>query len=73
MIRDAYQSEFRVTLERDLSVKVEGLFGRMLNQILMRNRNFDVEVDIELADKEIEYLIKNVDLLLVELYRIIKI
>lgn len=35
----------------------------MLQQILMRNSNFDTEVDIELIDKEIEQLLKNVNTL----------
>lgn len=56
MIRDTYQTEYRVSLERDLSVKVEGLFGRMLMQLLMRNKNLDSDVDVELADREVEAL-----------------
>lgn len=61
MVRDAYQIEFHITLERDLNAKVEGLFGQMLHQILMRNKNFQTEVDIEFIDKEIKYLEKFVN------------
>lgn len=49
--------EYRIVLERDLSIKVEGLFGKMLNQLLMRNKDFDEEVNVELADKEVQLLI----------------
>lgn len=56
VIRDAYQMEYRISMERDLSIKVEGLFGKILYQIMMRNKDFDEDVDIELADKEVQLL-----------------
>uniref|UniRef100_A0A915D1U5 Annexin n=1 Tax=Ditylenchus dipsaci TaxID=166011 RepID=A0A915D1U5_9BILA len=53
VIRDAYQAEFRVSLERDLNLKVEGLFGKMLLQLLLRSKDFDEEVDLEWADEQV--------------------
>lgn len=56
VIRDAYLTEYRVTLDRDLSVKVEGLFGKMLAQVLARSKDFDAEIDVELAVREVQNL-----------------
>ncbi|KAL3083190.1 hypothetical protein niasHS_010992 [Heterodera schachtii] len=58
VIRDTYQNEFRVQLERDLSIKVEGLFGKMLAQLLMRKTDFAEEFDLEEAQKEADILFK---------------
>lgn len=58
MIRDTYLGEFRVPLERDLNVKVEGLFGRMLQQLLLRSKDPDNEVDMDAVDKEIAVIRK---------------
>ncbi|KAI1720706.1 annexin domain-containing protein [Ditylenchus destructor] len=56
VLRDTYQSEFRIALERDVNVKVEGLFGKMLLQLLMRGKDFEVDVDVELAERQVELL-----------------
>ncbi|KAH7712132.1 CRE-NEX-4 protein [Aphelenchoides avenae] len=53
VIRDTYIGEFRTPLERDLNVKVEGLFGRMLQQLLLRSKDPENDVDMDLVDKEL--------------------
>lgn len=58
MIRDAYFNEYNISLEKDLNQKVEGLFGKMLQLILLRNSDPD-DVDLELADSFIAMLSKN--------------
>lgn len=58
VIRDAYFSEYNISLEKDLSQKVEGLFGKMLQLILLRNSDPD-EVDLELADSFVSLLSKS--------------
>ncbi|KAK0411475.1 hypothetical protein QR680_005672 [Steinernema hermaphroditum] len=52
VIRDAYLTMYRTTLEKDASIKVEGLYGRMLQMLLCRDRSErDSKVDDELVDK----------------------
>ncbi|KAI3422058.1 hypothetical protein GPALN_012594 [Globodera pallida] len=58
VIRDTYQNEFRVLLERDLSIKVEGLFGKMLAQLLLRKTDFADDLDVEEARREADVLFK---------------
>lgn len=57
VIRDAYYTEYRISLERDLNIKVEGLFGQMLKDLLLRSRDPDsTAVDLDYVDGLIEYL-----------------
>jgi hypothetical protein len=60
VIRDAYFTEYNISLEKDLNAKVEGVFGKMLQLILLRNSDSD-EVDLETADSYVEMLTKNED------------
>ncbi|KAE9552945.1 hypothetical protein FO519_003822 [Halicephalobus sp. NKZ332] len=60
VIRDAYYSEFRISLERDLNIKVEGLFGQMLKDLLLRNKDPDSSaVDLDYVDGLIDYLLRS--------------
>lgn len=47
-----------MSLERDLCVKVEGLFGKMLAQLLLRKTDFTEDVDAEEANREAETMFK---------------
>ncbi|KAI6186853.1 Annexin A11 [Aphelenchoides besseyi] len=58
VIRDAYFNEYHVSLEKDLSLKVEGVFGKMLQLILLRTRDSDAEIDMEQTDNLVEEMIK---------------
>ncbi|KAI6189672.1 Annexin A11 [Aphelenchoides bicaudatus] len=58
VIRDAYLSEYNISLEKDLSQKVEGLFGKMLQLILLRNSDPD-DVDLESTDNFVSLLSKS--------------
>ncbi|CAD5231822.1 unnamed protein product [Bursaphelenchus xylophilus] len=59
VIKDAYFNEYHVSLEKDLGLKVEGLFGKMLQLILLRKNDPSDDVDIELADSMIAEITKN--------------
>lgn len=50
VIKDAYFNEYHVSLEKDMGVKVEGLFGKMLQQVLLRRTDPADDVDVELAE-----------------------
>ena len=59
VIRDAYYTEYRISLERDLNIKVEGLFGQMLKDLLLRSKDPDsTAVDLDYVDRLIDYLLK---------------
>lgn len=58
VIRDAYFNEYNISLEKDLNIKVEGIFGKMLQMILLRNSDSD-ELDLELAESFVNMLSKN--------------
>uniref|UniRef100_A0AC34FIG7 Annexin n=1 Tax=Panagrolaimus sp. ES5 TaxID=591445 RepID=A0AC34FIG7_9BILA len=59
VIRDTYYTEYRISLERDLNVKVEGLFGQMLKDLLLRPRDPDsTAVDLDYVDHMIEIIAK---------------
>uniref|UniRef100_A0AC34PVD7 Annexin n=1 Tax=Panagrolaimus sp. JU765 TaxID=591449 RepID=A0AC34PVD7_9BILA len=60
VIRDAYYTEYRISLERDMNIKVEGLFGQMLKDLLLRSRDPDsTAVDLDYVDGLIECLNRN--------------
>uniref|UniRef100_A0A1I7YN54 Annexin n=1 Tax=Steinernema glaseri TaxID=37863 RepID=A0A1I7YN54_9BILA len=57
VIRDAYLTKYRTTLEKDASLKVEGLYGRMLQMLLCRDRSDrDTKLNDELVDKHAHML-----------------
>uniref|UniRef100_A0AC35GGT1 Uncharacterized protein n=1 Tax=Panagrolaimus sp. PS1159 TaxID=55785 RepID=A0AC35GGT1_9BILA len=59
VIRDTYYTEYRISLERDLNVKVEGLFGQMLKDLLLRPRDPDnTAVDLDYVDHMIGIITK---------------
>lgn len=59
VIRDAYYTEYRISLERDLNIKVEGLFGQMLKDLLLRNKDPDSSaVDLDYVDGLVDYLLR---------------
>ncbi|GMT10950.1 hypothetical protein PFISCL1PPCAC_2247, partial [Pristionchus fissidentatus] len=68
VIREQYQQDFKKTLEKDISMKVEGSFGRMLSLLLCKTREEDGKrVDEELVNRHanlllsIDYLQQSVD------------
>ncbi|CAD5224646.1 unnamed protein product [Bursaphelenchus okinawaensis] len=58
VIKDAYFNEYHVSLEKDLGLKVEGLFGKMLQHVLLRKSDPTDDVDIEMADNAIAEVTK---------------
>ncbi|GMS80471.1 hypothetical protein PENTCL1PPCAC_2646 [Pristionchus entomophagus] len=52
VIREQYQQDFKKTLEKDINVKVEGIFGRMLSLLLCKSREEDGKrLDEELVNR----------------------
>ncbi|KAL7073324.1 hypothetical protein ACQ4LE_007601 [Meloidogyne hapla] len=64
VICDTYQTEFRTSLERDLTMKVEGLFGKILLQLLVRKDEANKTSNDE--EDEEETAIREADKLFVE-------
>ncbi|KAI6230734.1 Annexin A11 [Aphelenchoides fujianensis] len=57
VIRDAYFNEYHVNLEKDLSQKVEGIFGKMLSLLILRTRDLEAaDVDVEAAEANVQLL-----------------
>ncbi|CAJ0582359.1 unnamed protein product, partial [Mesorhabditis spiculigera] len=60
VIRESYLTDFRKTLEKDLTMKVEGIFGRMLFCLLCKPRDdHGKRVDEDLIGKQAELLAKS--------------
>ncbi|KAF7634689.1 hypothetical protein Mgra_00005938, partial [Meloidogyne graminicola] len=66
VICDTYQTEFRTSLERDLTMKVEGLFGKILLQLLVRKEESNKSKTNEEDDDDEEKAIHEADKLFVE-------
>ncbi|VDM97027.1 unnamed protein product [Thelazia callipaeda] len=60
-IRNAYESSFNSTLERDVKMKIEGAFGNMLHMLLFcpRDDEFHGNIDVKLVEEDVN-LVKNV-------------
>uniref|UniRef100_A0A914DVR4 Annexin n=1 Tax=Acrobeloides nanus TaxID=290746 RepID=A0A914DVR4_9BILA len=56
VIRDAYLAEYKISLERDLNMKVEGVFGKMLQQLLLRAKDPEPNVDMGQVEKLLDRL-----------------
>lgn len=54
VIRDAYLAEYKISLERDLNMKVEGIFGKMLQHLLLRTKDPDPNVDMSQVEKVLD-------------------
>ncbi|PIC23190.1 hypothetical protein B9Z55_016973 [Caenorhabditis nigoni] len=57
-LRDTYQTDYRKSLDKDITVKVEGVTGKMLNMLLCVNREegLGVRLNDELVDKHVKML-----------------
>ncbi|CAI2353517.1 unnamed protein product [Caenorhabditis sp. 36 PRJEB53466] len=58
-LRDTYHTDYRKTLDKDISVKVEGVVGKMLNLLLCSNREegLGVKVNDQLVEKHVKILL----------------
>ncbi|CAJ0950840.1 unnamed protein product, partial [Mesorhabditis belari] len=60
VIRESYLADYRKTLEKDLSVKVEGIFGKMLSLLLCKPRDeHGKRIDEDLVAKHATLLARN--------------
>uniref|UniRef100_A0A915LWA1 Annexin n=1 Tax=Meloidogyne javanica TaxID=6303 RepID=A0A915LWA1_MELJA len=66
VICDTYQTEFRTSLERDLTMKIEGLFGKILLQLLVRKDEPNNKSSDNEGEEEEETAIREADKLFVE-------
>ncbi|CAK5024976.1 unnamed protein product [Meloidogyne enterolobii] len=65
VICDTYQTEFRTSLERDLTMKIEGLFGKILLQLLVRKDEPNNKSSDNEGEEEEETAIREADKLFV--------
>ncbi|GMR59508.1 hypothetical protein PMAYCL1PPCAC_29703 [Pristionchus mayeri] len=63
VIREQYQQDFKKTLEKDINMKVEGIFGRMLSLLLCKPREEDGKrLDEDLVNRHANLLLSVVSL-----------
>jgi hypothetical protein len=57
LVKEAYHTEFRRNLEKDIATEVSGDFGRLMRSVVTASRDENKELDSKLAESDAQKLI----------------